>query len=151
MVNKGAARVLTRAKPRLEFETPVMLSIDVTYVTYYGDRDELIRVQGAPEDKSYDWCYKFATANVVGDNVHFAAGMLPVGHADYHDPDAYHGKDKSYRVGDVVRRLVDHVSDVCRVHVRRLFADAEFYATEVFARLAQRDTFYVIPAPRDAA
>ena len=149
MVNKGAARVLTRAKPRLEFETPVMLSIDVTYVAYYGDRDELIRVQGAPEDKSYDWCYKFATANVVGDNVHFAAGMLPVGHAHYHDPDAYPGKDKSYRVGDVVRRLVDHVSDVCRIHVRRLFADAEFYATEVFARLDQRDIFYVIPAPRD--
>ena len=88
---------------------------------------------------------------VVLDTVHFAAGMLPVGHAHYHDPDAYPGKDKSYRVGDVVRRLVAHVSDVCRIHVRRLFADAEFYATEVFARLAQRDTFYVIPAPRDAA
>jgi len=44
----------------------ISTSIDVTYVAYYGDRDELIRVQGAPEDKSYDWCYKFATANVVG-------------------------------------------------------------------------------------
>lgn len=149
MVNAGAARVLTRAKPKLEFETPVMLSIDITYVAYYGDRDELIRVQGAPEDKSYEWCYKFATANVVGDNVHFAAGMLPVGHADYHDQDAYPGEDKSYRVGDVVRRLVDHVSDVCRIRVKRLFADKEFYATEVFATLNQRDIFYVIPAPRD--
>jgi hypothetical protein len=149
MVNEGAARVLTRAKPRLEFETPVMLSIDVTYVAFYGEREELIRVQGAPEDKSYDWCYKFATANVVGDNVHFAAGMLPVGHADYHDQDAYPGKDKSYRVGDVVRRLVDHVSDVCRIHVKRLFADREFYATEVLATLEQRGIFYVIPAPRD--
>jgi hypothetical protein len=149
MVNAGAARVLTRAKPKLKFETPVMLSIDVTYVAFYGERDELIRVQGAPEDKSYDWCYKFATANVVGDNVHFAAGMLPVGHADYHDPDAYAGEDKSYRVGDVVRRLVSHVNDVCRIRVRRLYADREFYATDVFATLEQRGIFYVIPAPRD--
>lgn len=149
MVNAGAARVLTRAKPKLEFETPVMISIDMTYVAFYGDREELIRVQGAPEDKSYDWCYKFATANVVGDNVHFAAGMVPVGHADYHDPDAYPGKDRSYRVGDVVRRLVDHVSDVCRIRVKRLFADREFYATEVFATLEQQGIFYVIPAKRD--
>jgi len=149
MVNRGAARVLTRAKPRLEFETPVMVSIDVTYVAFYGEREELVRVQGAPEDKSYDWCYKFATANVVGDTVHFAAGMLPVGHADYHDSDAYPGEDKSYRVGDVVRRLVDHVTDVCRIQVGRLFADREFYATDVFAALEHRDIFYVIPAPRD--
>lgn len=149
MINRGAARVLTRAKPRLEFETPVMLSIDVTYVAFYGGREELIRVQGAPEDKSYDWCYKFATANVVGDNVHFAAAMLPVGNADSHEPEAYPGDDKSYRVGDVVRRLVDHVSDVCRIHTRRLYADREFYATDVFAALEQRGIFYVIPAPRD--
>jgi len=149
MVNQGAARVLTRAKPRLEFETPVMLSIDITYVAFYGEREELVRVQGAPEDKSYDWCYKFATANVVGDNVHFAAGMLPVGHADYHDPDAYPGRDKSYRVGDVVRRLVTHVNDVCRIRVRRLYADREFYATDVFSTLEHRDIFYVIPARRD--
>jgi hypothetical protein len=149
MVNRGAARVLTRAKPRLEFETPLMLSIDITYVAFYGEREELVRVQGAPEDKSYDWCYKFATANVVADNVHFAAGMLPVGHADYHDPGAYPGEDKSYRVGDVVRRLVDHVSDICRVRVRRLYADREFYATDVFSTLDQRGIFYVIPAPRD--
>jgi len=75
--------------------------------------------------------------------------MLPVGHAEYHDPDSYPGTDKSYRVGDVVRRLIDHVSDVCRVQVRRLFADREFYAADVFSALHQRDIFYVIPAPRD--
>ncbi|MFC4248404.1 transposase [Natribaculum luteum] len=149
MVNQSAARVLTRAKPRLEFETPVMLSIDMTYVAFYGEREELVRVQGAPKDKSYNWCYKFATANVVGDNVHFAAAMLPVGHADYHDPESYPGKNRSYRVGDIVRRLVDHVNDVCRVHTRRLYADREFYATDVFSVLEQRDLFYVIPAPRD--
>ncbi len=34
MVNQGVVRILTRAKPCLEFETPVMLSIDVTYLAY---------------------------------------------------------------------------------------------------------------------
>jgi hypothetical protein len=74
--------------------------------------------------------------------------MLPVGHADYHDPDAYPGTDRSYRVGDVVRRLVDHVEDVCRIRIRRLFADAEFYATETFATLDQRDIFYLTSSTR---
>ncbi|WP_277543529.1 hypothetical protein [Haloarcula laminariae] len=75
--------------------------------------------------------------------------MLPVGHADYHDHDAYPGRDKSYRVGDVVRRLVTHVNEVCRIRVRRLYADREFYATDVFSTLEHRDIFYVIPARRD--
>jgi hypothetical protein len=57
--------------------------------------------------------------------------------------------DKSYRVGDVVRRLLDHVSDVCRIRVRRLYTDREFYATDVFSTLEHWDLFYVIPAPRD--
>ena len=74
----------------------------MTYVAFFGEREELIRVQNAPEDKSSDWCYKFATANVVSDNVHFAAEMQPVGHADYHDPDDYPDEDKSYRVDNVV-------------------------------------------------
>ena len=38
---------------------------DITYVAFYGECEELVRVQGAPEDKTYDWCHKFATANVV--------------------------------------------------------------------------------------
>jgi hypothetical protein len=45
MVNRGGARVLTRPKPRLEFETPLMLSIDITYMAFYGDREELVRGQ----------------------------------------------------------------------------------------------------------
>jgi hypothetical protein len=65
-----------------EFETPVILSINMTYVAFYGERDEIVRVQGALKHKSYDWCYNFATSNVVDENVHFTAAMLPVGDAD---------------------------------------------------------------------
>jgi hypothetical protein len=149
MVNRGAAPGLSRGPPRLEFETPLMVSIDVTYVAFYGEREELVRVQGAPEDKSYDWCYKFATANVVGDNGHFAAGMLLVGHAEYHDPSAYAGEEKSYRAGGVVRRLVAIVEERANLRIRRVFADREFHAADVVAALEDRGLFYVIPAKRD--
>lgn len=149
MVNRGAARVLTRAKPSLEFERPVMLAIDITYVAYYGERDELVRVQGAPDDKTYDWCHKFATANVVGDNVLFTAAMLPVVNADNHDPDTYPGEDKTYRAGGVIRQLVDRVEEQADLRVRRVFADREFHAADVVAALEERDIFYVVPATRD--
>ncbi|GAA0466163.1 hypothetical protein GCM10008985_23940 [Halococcus dombrowskii] len=149
MVNRGAARVLTRAKPHVEFERPVMIAIDMTYIAYYGERDEVVRVQGAPDDKSYDWCYKFATASVVGDNIQFTAAMLPIGDADDHDPDEYSGEDKSYRAGGVVRRLVETVEERIRLSVRRVYADREFHAADVIDVLEQRDLFYVIPAKRD--
>lgn len=29
------------------------IALDLTYVAYYGDRDEMKWVQGAPEDKGY--------------------------------------------------------------------------------------------------
>ncbi|MES3161231.1 MAG: transposase [Halorubrum sp.] len=149
MVNRGAARVVTRAKPTIEFEQPAMLAIDMTYIAYYGERDELVRVQGAPEDKSYDWCHKVATASIVGDNILFTAAMLPIGDADDHDPDAYAGEEKSYRVGGVVRRLVDIVEERANLRIRRVFADREFHAADVVAALEERDLFYVIPAARD--
>ena len=149
MVNRGAARVLTRAKPTIEFEQPAMVAIDMTYIAYYGERDELVRVQGAPEDKSYDWCHKVATASIVGENVLFTVAMLPIGDADDHDPDAYAGEAKSYRVGGVVRRLVDIVEERANLRIRRVFADREFHAADVVAALEDRSLFYVIPAARD--
>jgi hypothetical protein len=145
MVNKAAYRTITRAKPHDEFNRPVMLALDITYVAYYGDRDEMIHVQGAPDDKEYDWCHKFATANIVGDNVHFTVAMLPVGNAHYHDPDAYSSGDASYRVGDVVRQLIDRASDL--VSIRRVYADREFYAADAIAALEERRLNYVIPVP----
>jgi len=149
MVNRGAARVLTRAKPTIEFEQPAMIAIDMTYLAYYGEREELVRVQGAPEDKSYDWCYKVATASIVGDNILFTAAMLPIGDADDHDPDAYGDEEKSYRTGGVVRRLVDIVEERANLRIRRVFADREFHAADVVAALEDRGLFYVIPAKRD--
>jgi len=149
MVNRGAARVLTRAKPTIEFEQPAMVAIDMTYIAYYGEREELVRVQGAPEDKSYNWCHKVATASIVGENVLFTVAMLPIGDADNHESEAYAGEAKSYRVGGVVRRLVDIVEERANLRIRRVFADREFHAADVVAALEERDLFYVVPAVRD--
>jgi hypothetical protein len=44
------------AKHHLQFDRPVDVAIDMTYVAYYGDRDELEMVMAAPSTKSYDWC-----------------------------------------------------------------------------------------------
>ena len=149
MVNRGAARVLTRAKPAMEFEQPAMVAVDMTYLAYYGERDELVRVQGAPDDKSYNWCHKVATASIVGDNVLFTAAMLPIGDADDHRPEAYAGAEQTYRAGGIVRRLIDIVEDCANLRIRRVFADREFHAADVVAALEERDLFYVIPARRD--
>lgn len=145
MVNRAAARILIRVKPYVEFQTPVFLALDLTYVAYYGDRDEMVKVQGAPADKEYDWCHKFATAAIVGENVHFTVAMLPVGNAHYHDPDDYPGKDRTYRMGEVVRNLLDIADE--HVTVRCVYADREFYGGDTVAALEEYNMTYVIPAP----
>ena len=140
---------MTRAKPAMEFAQPAMVAVDMTYLAYYGERDELVRVQGAPDDKSYNWCHKVATASIVGDNVLFTAAMLPIGDADDHRPEAYAGAEQTYRAGGIVRRLIDIVEDCANLRIRRVFADREFHAADVVAALEERDLFYVIPARRD--
>jgi hypothetical protein len=140
MVNRAARRTLTRAKPYMEFRRPVVLAIDISYLKYTPEErpEEMFRLQGAPDDKDYRWCHKFATATVVSNNVHFVVAMVPVGDAEHHDPDAYPGEDKTYRAGNVVRELLSRVTDQLSVH--RMVADREFYATDVD---------YIIPVPED--
>lgn len=147
MVNRAARKCYTRVKHYEEFTTPVRLAIDITYVAYYGERDEMVRVQGIKgyEAKEYDWCHKFATANVVGDNTHFVVAMLPVGDPDHHNEDAYPGQEKSYRPGAVVRDLLEIVDDLLSVRV--VYADKEFFAAESIAALEDHDLMYVIPIP----
>ena len=146
MHNAAAARILGRASPYTEFPRPVMLAIDMTYVGYYDDRNEMLWVQGAPEDKEYDWCHKFTTAAIVGDNIHFTVAMLPVGNPEARDADAYPGEDRSYRVGDVVRQLLRRATQ--HVDINQLIADREFYAADTIRAADAHDVRYVIPAPR---
>lgn len=156
VLNFALRKTYTRAKPRLRelehdngsrFGTRAKVALDITYVAYYGDRDEMKWVQGTPDDKGYNWCHKFATAVIVGENTHFVVGVCPLGSSDYAETDAYAGENKSYYVGDVARRLLSIAEEY--VTIRMVYADREFHAADVIQTLAAKDLDYVIPAQQD--
>jgi hypothetical protein len=147
MYNQAAAKLLTQAKVRDVFNLPITLAIDITYVGYYADRDELEWVRPAPPDKEYDSCFKFATAAIVDDNTHFTVALLPVGNVNHRNPEVYPGPDRAYRTGEIVRELLDIATDHIRVHT--VVADREFDAGDVMKACEEHDVFYLIPAVRD--
>jgi len=152
MMNFALAKSYTRAKPRLreleDFDTFVTLAIDITYVAYEGETEGLVWLQGAPDDKDYKWCHKFATATIVGQNTHFIVGVVPLGSVEYADTDAYPGEDKSYRTGNVVRRLIDIAEQ--HTNIRMVYADREFASADAISALDNEcDVRYVIPVPED--
>jgi hypothetical protein len=119
----------------------------MTYVAYYGDREGMKWVQGAPKKKGYEWCHRFGTIAIVGDNIHFVVGIVPLGSVEYADTHAYAGKDRGYRAGNVARRLLD-IADQ-HVDIRRVYADRGFYAADTIYTLESRDLKYVLPVPKD--
>lgn len=155
VMNFALRKTYTRAKPRLRdleheneqrFGVRAKIALDITYVAYYGDRDELVWVQGAPEDKEYRWCHQFATVVIVGENTHYVVGVTPLGNPEWADNDAYTDADKSYNVGDVARRLLSIADEY--VNVRTVYADREFHAADVIYTLEQKGLKYVIPAKK---
>lgn len=157
VMNFALQKTYTRAKPRLRelesddgsrFGVRAKVALDMTYVAYYGDRDEMEWVQGTPDDKGYDWCHKFGTVAIVGENTHFVVGVCPLGSTEYADTDAYPGKNRSYYVGDVARRLLSIADEY--VSIRRVYADREFHSADVIHTLEDKGLKYVIPAKQDA-
>jgi hypothetical protein len=155
-LNFALRKTYTRAKPRLRewehgngsrFGTRAKIALDITYVAYYGDRDEMVWLQGAPDDKEYRWCHKFATAVIVGQNTHYVVGVCPLGSTDYANTDAYPGEEQSYYVGDVARRLLSIASQY--VNIRMVYADREFHSADVIQTLTSRGLNYIIPAVKN--
>jgi len=156
VMNFALRKTYTRAKPRLReleqengrrFGVRAKIALDITYVAYYGDCDEMVWVQGAPEDKGYDWCHKFATAVIVGENTHYVIAVCPLGSTEFADTQAYAGKDRSYYVGDVARRLLSIADEYVNIHL--VYADREFHAADVIHTLETHGLSYVIPAVRN--
>ena len=148
MVNRAAERAVTRIKPHADFPNPVFMAIDITYVAYYGDREEMEWVTGTPDHKQYSWCHKFATATLVGDGVHMVVGMLPVGNAEKTANDAYPGEqEKTVIHGDVVRELVGITSKY--VTPRCVYADRAFASTDTIVAFEENNLRYMMPAPRN--
>jgi hypothetical protein len=133
MVDEGIGRMVHEAKHHLQFGRPVDVAIDMTYVAYYGDRDELEMVMGAPSTKSYDWCYKFVTLTVVGENVKFTLAMHPVQKGDLVDE----------TVRDLLRDACKHVS------IAMMYADSEFCSVDSIRALEDAGVLFVIPSPKN--
>lgn len=133
MVTEGIGRMVHEAKHHLEFDRPAEVAIDMTYVAYYGDRDELEMVMGAPATKEYEWCYKFATLTVVGENVKFTLAMRTVQKGDL--------------VGEVVADLLDEASE--HVSISTVYADSEFCSVDTIRTLEDAGLHYIIPSPKN--
>jgi len=154
LANESLKKSYLRAKPRLQdlenddgsrFSTRAKVAMDMTYVAYYGDRDGMEWVTGAPDKKSYRWCHKFATITIVGDNINFVVGVIPLGSIKDANTDGYPGQNSSYRVGNVARRLLDIANQY--VSIKRVYADREFFGADVVFTLESRELNYVIPVP----
>lgn len=134
MFEAAIDRMAREAKRHLEFNRPAEVAVDMTYVAYYGDRDELEMVSGAPPTKSYQWCFKFATLTVVGENIKLTLAVEPV--------------EKGNRIiGEIIADLVEQAQEL--VHIHRVYADSEFCAAETFRELDELGVKYVIPSPKN--
>lgn len=157
-INATLKKVYERARPRLKelenddgtrFERRTRVAIDMTYVAYSADGEDMDWIQGAKnyDEIKYDYCYKFATISIVGENTHYVVGVQPLGNADYAPNEDYPGRDQSYFTGAVVRRLLNMANRF--VDIDRVYADREFAAADVIAQFERRNLIYVVPARKD--
>ncbi len=133
MVDDGISVITSEAAQHLDLNRPVTVAIDMTYVPYYGDREELDMVIGAPPNKEYEWCYKFATLTVVGEQVKFTLAMRPV--------------QKGYHVWEVVDELLAIGEQHARIGT--IYTDSEFCSAGTIRVLERENVEYIIPSPKN--
>jgi hypothetical protein len=159
-VHNAIGLLVNRAKRRPEFTRPVTVAIDMTYVAYYGDRDEIELVTGsAPSSKDYDYCHKYGTISIVRENVRFILGLVPVDEGSEENDTEVNEKPPQFLEtttdeeaedapvkGTVVRELLEIASK--HVRMSTVYADAEFAACDVVAACEEYGVDYVIPKPK---
>ena len=110
MINGAIGEIVWDAERYCSIDRHADVAIDITYVAYYGDRDEFQMSTGAPPSKSYTWCYKIATISIVGEEIKLTLGMRPL---------------RGYIPRSVlVEQLIEIASN--HVSVGTMYADAEF-------------------------
>jgi hypothetical protein len=136
MVNGAIAEMVDVAKRYYSIDRHVDVAIDITYIAYYGDRDEFQMSTGAPSNKSYSWCYKMATISIVGEEVKFTLGMRPL----------------CRRLPYMPRRiLVEQLLDIASEHVSigTVYADAAFDSIGVMHIVEEAGLSYLIRKSSD--
>ncbi|WP_232688479.1 transposase [Halobacterium zhouii] len=128
--------MVNQAKRHLEFDRPVDVAIDYTDVAYYGqDRDsKWVWDRTGYQDKDHDWAHRYASISIVGDNVRFVLGFLPV--------------PEGKRPGAVVEELLGMAQ--AHVSIDTVYADRHFAATDIIRVLHEHRVNYVIPVPKNA-
>jgi Transposase DDE domain. len=133
MINGAIGEMVWAAEQYYSIDRHVDVAIDITYVAYYGNRDEFQMSTGAPPSKSYSWCYKMATISIVGEEVKFTLGMRPL---------------RGYIPRSVlVEQLIDIASD--HVSLETVYADAEFDSIGVIDALEEKGLSYLIRKSSD--
>lgn len=136
MLHNSTGLMLNTAKRHLEFERPATVAIDITLLPFYGDTDHarqsewIVDTRERP-DTEYDWCYRYATIAIVGENVKFVLGVKPV-HEDEN-------------MGILVEELLDEA--LHHVSINTVYADRAFASADVLNTLNQCPVRYVIPVP----
>jgi len=128
MVNGAIGTMIWAAERYYSINRHVDVAIDITYIAYYGNRDEFQMSTGAPPSKSYSWCYKMATVSIVGEEVKFTLGMRPLR-------------------GYIPRRvLVEQLLEIASDHVSigTVYADAEFGGVGVIHAVEEAGFSYLI-------
>jgi|AntDeeMinimDraft_5_1070356.scaffolds.fasta_scaffold04185_2 hypothetical protein len=136
MVNGAIAEMVDVAKKYYSIDRHVDVAIDITYIAYYGDRDEFQMSTGAPANKSYSWCYKMATISIVGEEVKFTLAMRPL----------------RRRMPFMSRRtLVEQLLEIAREHVSigTVYADAGFDSIGVMHVVEEAGFSYLIRKSSD--
>lgn len=133
MVNGAIWQMIDAAKKYYSLDRYVDVVIDITYVAYYGDRDEFQMATGAPSSKSYSWCYQMATISIVGEEVKFTLGMRPL---RGHIPRAV-----------LVEQLLDIASE--HVSIGTVYADAGFDSIGVMHAVEEAGFSYLIRKSSD--
>jgi hypothetical protein len=134
MLHNSTGLMLNTAKRHLEFERPAIVAIDITLLPFYGDTDHarqsewIVDTRKRP-DTEYDWCYRYATISIVGENVKFMLGLKQV-----HEDD---------NMGILVEELLDKA--LHHVRIDTVYADRAFASADVLNTLNQRPVRYVIP------
>mgnify|MGYP002761188091 FL=1 len=133
MINGAIGEMVWAAEQYYSIDRHVDVAIDITYVAYYGNRDEFQMSTGAPPSKSYSWCDKMATISIVGEEVKFTLGMRPL---------------RGYIPRSVlVEQLIDIASD--HVSLETVYADAEFDSIGVIDALEEKGLSYLIRKSSD--
>jgi len=78
MINGAIGEIVWDAERYCSIDRHADVAIDITYVAYYGDRDEFQMSTGGPPSKSYSWCYKMATISIVGEEIKLTLGIRPL-------------------------------------------------------------------------